>query len=109
MEPRFSLGDLGRYVYVVDTRGVIHVAPDQLHMHPKVLGSVESALYAGEIGINLAGIVYELTNCSGTFQFKSKRSLCCVATHLVQLGFAVRNIIWFPPDGNSPPLRLQCI
>ena len=104
-----GIGELaGRYVFVVDLLQEIYVAPDGHHMHPRVLGMVRDALYAGEIHIDRQGHVDEITNCSGTFQFGSKSSLCCVASHLRQIGFAVASVIWFPPDGVTDPVQLQC-
>jgi hypothetical protein len=97
----------GRYVFVVDLDDAIHVAPDGLHMHPKVLGNAKPALYAGEVSIDRPGRVDELTNLSGTFQFKSTRSLCCVAAGLRGLGFSVGDVVWYPPDGGSPVI-LAC-
>lgn len=95
-------------MFVVDASGVIHVAPDGLHMHPKVLGHARAALYAGEINIDQFGHIEEVTNLSGTFQFRSKRSLCCVAAGLRRIGFAVRQVVWFPPSGASGPISLVC-
>ena len=98
---------VGRYVFVVDLTETIHVAPDGSHMHPKVLGLAQAALQAGEISIDRLGGIEEVTNCSGTFQFDSQQSLC-VATRLGRIGFAVDNVMWYPPDGLTPPRRLQC-
>lgn len=98
----------GNYVFVVDLDEVIHVAPDGLHVHPAVLGNASPALYAGEISITRTGHVEEVTNLSGTFRFRSKRSLCCVAGHLRQLGFTVGRVVWYPPDGTTSPAVLQC-
>lgn len=98
----------GSYVFVVDAGEVIHVAPDGYHMHPKVLGNVEPALYAGEIALDRVGHVAEVTNLSGTFRFRSRRSLCCVAEHLRRLGFTVGMVVWYPPDGSGPPVVLNC-
>jgi hypothetical protein len=97
----------GKYVFVVDLNDVIHVAPDGPHMHPQVLGYAESALYAGELSIDSPGLVDEITNLSGTFRFKSRKSLCCVASGLRQLGFGVQDVSWYPPTGGTPVL-LTC-
>lgn len=97
----------GRYVFVVDVETVIHVAPDGLHMYPKVLGNTYPARYAGELFIDQPGNVDEVTNLSGTFQFKNRRALCCVAAGLRLLGFTVGDVVWFPPDG-SYPVVLAC-
>jgi hypothetical protein len=94
-------------VFVVDVKDVIHVAPDGCHMHPQVLGQAREALYAGEITIDRPGNVEEVTNLSGTFQFQSKQSLCCVVSSLRQLGFSVGDVVWYPSNGNSPVL-LAC-
>lgn len=99
---------IGRYVFVVDLNDTIHVAPDGLHMHPRVLGNAQDALYAGELFIDQPGHVDELTNLSGTFRFKSRRSLCCVASSLQQLGFTVGEVVWYPPNGSSAPFVLTC-
>lgn len=76
-------------------------------MHPRVLGNAEPALYAGEISIDQIGSVDEVTNLSGSFRFQSKRSLCCVASGLIKLGFTVGDVIWYPADG-SAPVKLTC-
>jgi hypothetical protein len=98
----------GSYVFVVDASEVIHVAPDGYHMHPKVLGNAEPALYADEITLDRAGHVAEVTNLSGTFRFHSRRSLCRVAEQLQRLGFTFGRVVWYPPDGSSPPVVLNC-
>ncbi len=104
-----TIGEVvGRYVYVVDLQDTIHVVPDGSHEHPKVLGLAQSALYAGDLRIDRPGQVAEVTNLSGTFQFSSQHSLCCVAKHLHQIGFTVGKVKWFPPDGSSGPVPLQC-
>jgi hypothetical protein len=59
----------GRYVYVRDAEGIVHVAQDGPHMHPQVLGGGQSATAAGEISIGKGGKVTEYNNYSGTFQF----------------------------------------
>lgn len=105
--PLSASASIGRYVFAVDQNKVIHVAPDGLHMHPKVLGNAEPALYAGEIMIDQVGNVDELTNLSGTFRFKSKRSLCCVAAGLQKLGFSVGDVVWDPANGGNPVI-LTC-
>jgi hypothetical protein len=73
-----DVGD-GRFVYVVDLQSRIWVVPDDgPHLHPKVLGNRQSALYAGEMTIHQS-CVKELTNCSGTYQFRSEQGLLEVA------------------------------
>jgi hypothetical protein len=99
---------VGRYVFVVDVNEVIHVAPDGSHMHPKVLGNAAPALYAGELTIDRPGNVAEVTNLSGTFQFKSQMSLCCVVSKLRETGFTVANVFWYPPSGATGPVQLVC-
>lgn len=98
----------GRYAFVVDLQETVHIAPDGPHVHPKVLGGGREALYAGEIVISPVGVVEDVTNLSGTFRFKSKRSLCCVVAHLRQLGYVVKDVTWYPPDGSTGPQMLQC-
>lgn len=98
----------GRYAFVVDLLETICVVPDGPHVHPKVLGGGHEALYAGEVVIGPNGVVEEVTNLSGTFRFKSKRSLCCVATQLRRLRYVVANVTWYPPDGSTGPQVLQC-
>jgi hypothetical protein len=98
----------GPFVFVVDEQEVIHVANDGPHMHPLVLGGGQAAKYAGDLMISKTGTIAELNNLSGTFSFRSKRSLCCVAERLQQMGFLVNAVIWYPPDGMSFPRRLSC-
>ena len=98
----------GRYAFVVDLRETIHVVPDGPHVHPRVLGGGREALYAGEIVIGLTGVIEEVTNLSGTFRFRSKKSLCCVVAQLRRLGYVVANVTWYPPDGSTGPQVLQC-
>lgn len=97
----------GRYAYVVDLVEIIHVIPDGLHVHPLVLGNAQEALYAGDMVLEATGVVAEVTNLSGTFQFKNQRSLCCVSLHLQQLGFTVKSVMWYCPIGSSIR-QLQC-
>lgn len=99
---------VGQYAFVVDLDERIHVVPDGRHVHPTVLGHARPALYAGELSIDRPGSVDEVTNLSGTFRFKSRRSLCCVVDGLSKLGFAVLDVVWFPPDGSGPPIQLSC-
>jgi hypothetical protein len=95
-------------VFVVDVAQTIHVTPDGSHAHPLVLGFAQPALYAGEIHIDHQASVAELTNLSGTFRFDRQSSLCCVVMNLRLIGFIVRRIAWYPPDGSSPPVCLAC-
>ncbi|MBL8820992.1 MAG: hypothetical protein JNJ77_00265 [Planctomycetia bacterium] len=89
----------GRYAYAVDIKETIHVVPDGLHVHPKILGNAREALYAGELAIDTRGIVSEINNLSGTFRFRSQRSLCGVAERLRMLGFSVKLVMWYCPFG----------
>jgi hypothetical protein len=93
----------GDYVYVVSTNGVIWVAPDGCHMHPKVLGNAQPADYAGEVRVT-DGKIAELTNNSGTFQFGKAKGLRNVAQKLRDLGFVVEYgaVRFFPSDGSPP-------
>jgi hypothetical protein len=106
--PLSGMTPVGKYVFVVDVADMIHVVPDGAHRHPVVLGNAEPALYAGEISIDVPGSVDEVTNLSGTFRFKSQKSLCCVASGLRQLGFSVGDVVWYPPNGSSPVI-LACV
>jgi len=98
----------GDYVYVVDEQDEVHVLPQRNHGHPVVLGSGLPGLYAGELSIDLPGSIGEVNNLSGSFRFRSKRSLCCLAERLRVLGFRVGELVWYPPDGSSRPARLSC-
>ena len=98
----------GLYVYVQAADGVVWVLPDGPHLHPKVLGGGEPALYAGDLTV-VGGIVRDLTNLSGTFQFDDPAGLMGVAQQLALQGLrlapgAVRFFDW---DGLHPPLILQ--
>lgn len=93
----------GIYVYVQDVRGVIWIVPDGSHLHPKVLGNAEPALYAGDLRIEVGRIV-DVTNLSGTFQFNDAEGLLLVATRLTELGFEIIEgaVRFFPMDGSNP-------
>ena len=93
----------GLYVYVQDQRGVIWVLPDEGHAHPKVLGKVRSAKYAGDLTVQ-GGMIMDVTNLSGTFQFASKRGLRAVARQLGKQGLKLRPgaVRFFPTDGRRP-------
>ena len=58
----------GGYAYVQDLSGIVHALPDGPHVHPRVLGGGQPALYAGDMTVH-GGRVVDLTNLSGTFQF----------------------------------------
>lgn len=99
----------GNYVYVRDCHGIVYVLPDDPHMHPKVLGNGEPALYAGDLTLQDNAMVTELTNLSGTFRFNQKSGLLAVALVLREQGLSVAAgaIRWFPPDGSSKPIILE--
>jgi hypothetical protein len=60
-------------------------------------------MYAGDLTIQ-GGIVTELTNLSGTFEFDSEDGLKAVADQLRQQGLVVQAgaVRFFPPDGSRP-------
>jgi hypothetical protein len=93
----------GLYVYVRDHQGLIHVLPDGPHMHPKVLGGAEPALYAGDLSIE-QGRVTDLTNLSGTFQFDDDAGLLDVAEQVRRQGLTIEAgaVRFFPADGSGP-------
>ncbi len=93
----------GLYVFVRDTAGIVWVLPDGQHVHPKVLGAAQPALYAGDLSI-MAGQVQDLTNLSGTFQFDDEAGLRDVAAQLRRQGVAVEPgaVRFFPADGSAP-------
>jgi hypothetical protein len=97
----------GLYVYVQDVQGIVYVLPDGPHIHPKVLGNAQPALYAGDLTIE-NGKVTDLTNLSGTFQFADETGLCSVAAQIRNQGLTVQvgAVRFFPADG-SPPLILE--
>lgn len=93
----------GGYVYVRDAQGVVRVLPDGPHLHPKVLGGAQPALYAGDMTIR-GGRVVDLTNLSGTFQFDDEAGLREVAAELRAQGLMVAKgaVRFFPTDGSAP-------
>src|SRR5262245_24536825 len=93
----------GLYVYVQDTHGVIHLLPDGPHMHPKVLGGGQSAMYAGDLTVE-NGNVTDLTNLSGTFQFDHDAGLRNVAMEIRRCGLDLEPgaVRLFPADGSGP-------
>lgn len=97
-----SLSD-GLYVYAVDSTGVVQVLPDGHHQHPKILGNAAPALYAGDLTIE-NGVVVDLTNLSGTFQFEDEAGLLLAALQLERQGLLIgtRAVRFFPPDGARP-------
>src|SRR4051812_40346601 len=94
-----SLAD-GLYVYVQDEKGVIWLLPDGPHRHPLVLGKARTARYAGDLSV-AGGIVKDVTNLSGTFQFDDEEGLRAVAEELRQQGLSVEAgaVRFFPADG----------
>ena len=86
-----------------DGNGTVHVLPDGPHLHPKVLGGVWPALYAGDMTVR-GGSVVDLTNLSGTFQFDDEDGLREVAGELRRQGLAVQSgaVRFFPADGSRP-------
>jgi hypothetical protein len=63
----------GSYVFVQDAAGIVHVVPETAgHLHPKVLGGGEPAAAAGGMRVGPTGVVEEIDNFSGTFQFGSE-------------------------------------
>jgi hypothetical protein len=97
-----SISD-GLYVYVQDAQGIVHVVPDGPHMHPKVLGGAQPAMYAGDLTVE-DGRVTDLTNLSGTFQFDDEAGLKAVAGQIRQQGVEVEAgaVRFFPADGSRP-------
>ncbi|HEX5104807.1 MAG TPA: hypothetical protein VFV87_13390, partial [Pirellulaceae bacterium] len=97
----------GLYAYVRDDHGTIWVLPDAPHVHPRILGGGRSALYAGDFRID-KGMIEDVTNLSGTFQFDDPAGLLAAADQLIQQGLAVLpgGVRFFPPDG-SPPQVLR--
>jgi hypothetical protein len=93
----------GGYVYVQDATAVIYVVPDGPHLHPKVLGGGQPALYAGDLTVK-GGKVVDVTNLSGSFQFDTQEGLREVARQLRQQGLEVESgaVRFFPADGSSP-------
>ena len=93
----------GLYVYVQDATGTIRVVRDGPHLHPKVLGFGAPAMYAGDLVLQ-DGMVTELTNLSGTFQFDEPDGLLQVAARIRALGLEVvcGAIRFFPVDGSRP-------
>jgi hypothetical protein len=93
----------GLYVYVQDAQGIVYVVPDGPHVHPKVLGGAQAAMYAGDLTI-AGGRVVDLTNLSGTFQFDDASGLRMVAAQIRNQGVVVEGgaVRFFPSDGSGP-------
>src|SRR5438270_11320743 len=79
----------GSYVYARDRSGTVMVLPDGPHLHPKVLGGGAAAMYAGDLSI-AGGLVVDVTNLSGTFQFDDEQGLRDVAEQIRRQGMAVQ-------------------
>jgi len=93
----------GGYAYVQDASGIVWAVPDEPHVHPKILGGGQAALYAGDLTIR-GGRVADLTNLSGTFQFDDDDGLREIAEQLRRQGLVVEvgAVRFFPPDGSTP-------
>jgi hypothetical protein len=110
-DPRSRIADGtlldGLYAYVRDASGIVWVLPDQPHIHPKILGLAQPAMYAGDLSIQ-AGEVIDVTNLSGTFQCDDPAGLLAVADQLYRQGLRIRPtaVRFFPADG-SPPRVLR--
>ena len=89
----------GNYVYTQDLDGTIFVLPDGSHVHPKVLGNASPAIYAGDLQIKM-GLIVDLTNLSGTFQFDDPQGLFRVALQIELLGIVIADgaVRFFPMD-----------
>ena len=97
----------GLYAYVQDASGNVWVVADQPHIHPKILGLGQPAMYAGDLSIQ-GGEVIDVTDLSGTFQCDDPAGLLMVADQLIRLGLTIhaRAVRFFPADG-SPPCVLR--
>jgi len=93
----------GLYAYVQDAGGSVWTAPDQPHIHPKILGWGAPAMYAGDLNIE-AGEVIDITNLSGTFQCDDPAGLLAAADQLRRQGRKLRRaaVRFFPADGSPP-------
>lgn len=93
----------GEYVFVQDLDGTVWVVPDGPHVHPKVLGGGQPALYAGTLRIS-GQVVLELTNLSGTFRCDDDDGLVIIADWLRQQGWHIArdSVRFFPFDGGTP-------
>src|SRR5581483_11475451 len=60
----------GQYVFAQAADGVVWVLSEtQGHLHPRVLGGAEPAAAAGGLLLGDGGVILEVDNFSGTFQF----------------------------------------
>lgn len=93
----------GLYVYAQDEQGIVFVLPDGPHLHPKILGGVLPAMYAGDMTVR-KGHVVDLTNLSGTFLCDDRDGLRAVADALRKQGLIIEPMAvrFFPQDGTQP-------
>lgn len=93
----------GLYAYVQDDQGLVWAVPDGPHIHPKVLGGGQSAMYAGDLSVS-QGKIEDVTNLSGTFQFADAAGLLAVADQLARQGLSIKPLAvrLFPADGSAP-------
>ena len=93
----------GGYAYVQDANGIVIGVPDEPHVHPKILGGGQPAMYAGDLTIH-NGKIIDVTNLSGTFRFDDENGLRAVAEQLRRQGFVVEvgAVRFFPLDGSRP-------
>lgn len=98
----------GCYVYVQDLDGTVYVLPDGQHKHVYVLGEVKPALYAGDMTIE-NGVIRDLTNLSGTFQFDDPQGLLAVAHAIRSLGIPIDRgaVRLFSHVDRLPPVVLE--
>ena len=76
----------GVYVYVQYCAGIVWVAPDGPHMHPRVLGGARPVVAAGELTLDDNGEVLSINNLSGTFECASDCLFVVVGGVVVQGG-----------------------
>ena len=74
----------GNYVYVQDCEGVIWVAVDGPHMHPRVLVGARPAVGAGELVLEESGEIVSINNESGTYRCHPDSLLTVVGGLLMQ-------------------------
>ncbi|MBL8808908.1 MAG: hypothetical protein JNM43_01925 [Planctomycetaceae bacterium] len=106
-EIELGLAD-GAFVFVQVEYGAIFVVPDGPHMHPKVLGNAQPAMYAGDLTID-RGRIRDLTNLSGTFRFSDSEGLLAVARALELKGFCIMSgaVRLFSHVDSSRPVVLR--
>ena len=60
----------GLYVFVQDETGDVHVVLEtEGHLHPRILGGAQPVAAAGGLKLSPGGVILEVDNFSGTFQF----------------------------------------